>query len=194
MGLWKACFTCPRLRLPCRQNVWHVVWNGGHLCLPIKKINNKHDFSFFPFFILHIRKGGLKMEVNGNIKVSWWKLSPPTPPSSYHPFFIRGSTFWIWDKALGIKIGLMKWKVSPKRVGSLTKGGGGGGSTTFFPFSLSWYWRLFDADWNRKLFCSNKSSITGVKIMASQQTWPPKFYFLSIQFSVSIEMTSHFFS
>ena len=28
----------------------------------------------------------------------------------------------------------MKWKVSPKRVGSLTKGGGGGGSTTFFPF------------------------------------------------------------
>ena len=73
-------------------------------------------------------------------------------------------------------------------------GGGGGGSTTFFPFSLSWYWRLFDADWNRKLFCSNKSSITGVKIMASQQTWPPKFYFLSIQFSVSIEMTSHFFS
>ena len=89
MGLWKACSTCPRLRLPCRQNVWHMVWNGGHLCLPIKKINSKYYFSFFPLFILHIRKGDLKIEVNGNIKVSWWKHSPPTPSSSYHPFFIR---------------------------------------------------------------------------------------------------------
>ena len=34
---------------------------------------------------------------------------------------------------------------------------------------------------------------SGIKITAGQQTWPAKFYVLSIQNSVITEMTSHFF-
>ena len=57
----------------------------------------------------------------------------------------------------------------------------GDGSTTFCPFFPSWRWRLFDIEWRRNIFCSHISSITGVKIMAGQRTWPVMSYFFSIQ-------------
>lgn len=86
--------------------------------------------------------------------------------------------------------GYKNWTYQRKCV---TEDGGfpykGGGSIPFCPFSLSWYWRLLDIEWNRKILRSNKSPVTGVKIMAGQQTCPAKFYFFSNQNVSFIEMT-----
>ena len=119
-------------------------------------------------------------------KVSLGNLVPPLA------LFIRGRI-----KLLNLRQnwGYKNWTYQRKCV---TEDGGfpykGGGSITFCPFSLSWYWRLLDIEWNRKILRSNKSPVTGVKIMAGQQTCPAKFYFFSNQNVSFIEMTGHFSS
>ena len=141
-----------------------------YVCSLKRKIITSLIFLFFVALFYRSEQVILKWKYKGSLGnlVSLPNPHPHPPPIPPPPLFIREIKLLNLRQSWGNK----NLTYESENVTWKGKGGNpykGGGSTTFCPFSLSWYWKLFDIEWNRKLFCHNKSSITGAKIMAAQQ-------------------------